>query len=31
MSDTERQVIALAYRDEPTQSEIAARLGWPGQ
>ena len=29
MSDTERQVIALAYRDELTQSEIAARLGWP--
>jgi RNA polymerase sigma-70 factor, ECF subfamily len=29
MTDTERQVIALAYRDELTQSEIAARLGWP--
>jgi RNA polymerase sigma-70 factor (ECF subfamily) len=29
MSDPERQVIALAYRDELTQSEIAARLGWP--
>ena len=29
MSDAERQVIALAYRDELTQSEIAARLGWP--
>ena len=29
MSETERQVIGLAYRDELTQSEIAARLGWP--
>jgi RNA polymerase sigma-70 factor (ECF subfamily) len=29
MSDPEREVIALAYRDELTQSEIAARLGWP--
>ncbi len=29
MSEPERQVIALAYRDELTQSEIAARLGWP--
>ena len=29
MPDPERQVILLAYRDELTQSEIAARLGWP--
>lgn len=29
MSPPERQVIALAYRDELTQSEIAERLGWP--
>jgi RNA polymerase sigma-70 factor (ECF subfamily) len=29
MSDTERTVIVLAYREELSQSEIAARLGWP--
>jgi RNA polymerase sigma-70 factor (ECF subfamily) len=29
MSDHEREVILLAYRDEMTQSEIAAHLGWP--
>ncbi len=29
MPDPEREVILLAYRDELTQSEIAARLGWP--
>ncbi len=29
MPDDERQVILLAYRDELSQSEIAARLGWP--
>lgn len=29
MSDQEREVILLAYRDEMTQSEIAAHLGWP--
>ncbi len=27
--EVERTVILLAYRDELTQSEIAARLGWP--
>lgn len=27
--DTERQVLELAYYEELTQSEIAARLGWP--
>jgi RNA polymerase sigma-70 factor, ECF subfamily len=29
MPDVEREVILLAYRDDLTQSEIAARLGWP--
>ncbi|MHB8459021.1 MAG: sigma-70 family RNA polymerase sigma factor [Candidatus Limnocylindrales bacterium] len=29
MPETERAVIILAYRDELSQSEIAARLGWP--
>ncbi len=29
MPDPEREVILLAYRDDLTQSEIAARLGWP--
>jgi RNA polymerase sigma-70 factor (ECF subfamily) len=29
MAEPEREVILLAYRDELTQSEIAARLGWP--
>jgi RNA polymerase sigma factor (sigma-70 family) len=29
MSEAEREVISLAYRDDLTQSEIAARLGWP--
>ncbi len=29
MPDPEREVILLAYRDELSQSEIAARLGWP--
>lgn len=29
MPDPEREVILLAYREELTQSEIAARLGWP--
>lgn len=29
MPDPEQEVILLAYRDELTQSEIAARLGWP--
>lgn len=29
MPDHEREVIHLAYREELTQSEIAARLGWP--
>jgi RNA polymerase sigma-70 factor (ECF subfamily) len=29
MPDPERTVIVLAYRDELSQSEIAARLGWP--
>lgn len=29
MPDQERQVIALAYYDELSQSEIAARLDWP--
>ena len=29
MADPEREVILLAYRDDLTQSEIAARLGWP--
>ena len=29
MPDPEREVILLAYRNELTQSEIAARLGWP--
>jgi RNA polymerase sigma-70 factor (ECF subfamily) len=29
MPDPERDVILLAYRDELSQSEIAARLGWP--
>ena len=29
MSDTERTVIVMAYREELSQSEIAARLGWP--
>ena len=29
MPDVERTVILLAYREELTQSEIAARLGWP--
>jgi len=29
MAEHEREVIVLAYRDDLTQSEIAARLGWP--
>ena len=29
MADPEREVILLAYRDDLTQTEIAARLGWP--
>lgn len=29
MPDVERTVIVLAYREDLTQSEIAARLGWP--
>ncbi len=29
MPGPEREVILLAYRDDLTQSEIAARLGWP--
>jgi len=29
MSEPERQVLLLAYRDELTQTEIADRLGWP--
>lgn len=29
MPEVERDVILLAYRDDLTQSEIAARLGWP--
>jgi hypothetical protein len=29
MSEPEREVILLAYRDDLTQTEIAARLGWP--
>ena len=29
MSEPEREVILLAYREELTQTEIAARLGWP--
>ncbi|HEY7589525.1 MAG TPA: sigma-70 family RNA polymerase sigma factor [Candidatus Limnocylindrales bacterium] len=29
MPDVERTVIVLAYHDELSQSEIAARLGWP--
>jgi RNA polymerase sigma-70 factor, ECF subfamily len=29
MPGPEREVILLAYRDELTQREIAARLGWP--
>jgi RNA polymerase sigma factor (sigma-70 family) len=29
MPAAERDVILLAYRDDLTQSEIAARLGWP--
>lgn len=29
MPDPEREVILLAYREELTQSEIAARLSWP--
>jgi RNA polymerase sigma-70 factor (ECF subfamily) len=29
MPHPERDVIVLAYRDDLTQSEIAARLGWP--
>lgn len=29
MPELEREVILLAYRDDLTQSEIAARLGWP--
>ncbi len=29
MPDQERTVIVLAYREELSQSEIAARLGWP--
>jgi RNA polymerase sigma-70 factor (ECF subfamily) len=29
MPEVERMVILLAYREELTQSEIAARLGWP--
>ncbi len=29
MPEPEREVILLAYQDDLTQSEIAARLGWP--
>jgi RNA polymerase sigma-70 factor (ECF subfamily) len=29
MPDAERTVIVLAYREQLSQSEIAARLGWP--
>jgi len=29
MSDAERTVILLAYQDDLSQTEIAARLGWP--
>lgn len=29
MTEPERQVLLMAYRDELSQSEIAARLGWP--
>jgi RNA polymerase sigma-70 factor (ECF subfamily) len=29
MAEPEREVILLAYRDDLTQTEIAARLGWP--
>jgi RNA polymerase sigma-70 factor (ECF subfamily) len=29
MPDTERTVIVLAYHEELSQTEIAARLGWP--
>ena len=29
MPEVERTVIVLAYREELTQPEIAARLGWP--
>ncbi len=29
MSEPERRVLLMAYRDELSQSEIAARLGWP--
>lgn len=29
MPDVERTVILLAYREDLTQSEISARLGWP--
>jgi RNA polymerase sigma-70 factor (ECF subfamily) len=29
MTGPERDVLLLAYRDELSQSEIAARLGWP--
>jgi RNA polymerase sigma-70 factor (ECF subfamily) len=29
VSDVERTVLVLAYRDELSQSEIAERLGWP--
>jgi len=29
MPEPEREVILLAYHDELSQSEIAARLGWP--
>jgi RNA polymerase sigma-70 factor (ECF subfamily) len=29
MAEPEREVILLAYRDDLTQSEIAAKLGWP--
>ena len=29
MSENEREVILLAYRDDLSQSEIAARLAWP--
>lgn len=29
MPEVERTVILMAYREELTQSEIAARLGWP--